>query len=167
VVIDARGGLVLPGLHNAHLPRRSASNQIELWAASIGPERASHAWVWGTILWAGGRIAFGSYWPIVPWSPWIAIHSAVHRQTASGRPPGGWHPAERITIAAALEAFTSGIAYAAFEEHRCGRIAIGKDADLAVLNCDLLAEVASAIIGTTSVATLVGGRIVHRSEGSA
>jgi predicted amidohydrolase YtcJ len=142
-------------------------NQIDLWAANIGPERASRAWIWGTILRAGGRLAFGSDWPVVPWSPWIAIHNAVHRQTGSGRPPGGWLPSERITIAAALEAYTAGCAFAAFDEHRRGRIAVGMDADLAALDRDLLAEGASAIIGTTSVATLVGGRIVHRSEGSA
>lgn len=49
-----------------------------------------------------------------------------------------------------------------------GRIAgIGTGADLAVLDRDLLAEGASAIIGTISVATVIGGRVVHRSEGSA
>jgi predicted amidohydrolase YtcJ len=142
-------------------------NQIDLWAANIGPERASHAWIWGTILRAGGRLAFGSDWPVVPWSPWIAIHNAVNRQTASGQPPGGWLPSERITVTSALEAYTAGSAYAAFDEHRRGKIANGMDADLAVLDRDLLAEGGSAIIGTTSVATLVGGRIVHRSEGSA
>ncbi len=49
---------------------------------------------------------------------------------------------------------------------RRGRRPVGGDADLAVLGQDLLAEGWSAIIGTTSVATLVGGR-VHRTEGPA
>ena len=77
---------------------------------------------------------------------------------------GGWLPGERLTVEAAIEASTAGGAFAAFEDHRRGRIAIGLDADLAVLDRDLLTEGASAIIGTTAVATLVGGRIVHRSE---
>jgi predicted amidohydrolase YtcJ len=142
-------------------------NQTELWAGSVGPERASRAWAWGTLARAGARLAFGSDWPVVPWSPWIAIHNAVARQTVDGRPDGGWLPGERITLEAALEAYTAGSAYAAFADDRRGRIAIGMDADLAVLDRDLLAEGPSAIIGTTSVATLVGGRVVHRSEGSA
>jgi predicted amidohydrolase YtcJ len=70
-------------------------------------------------------------------------------------------------IEAAIEAGTGGTAQAAFEDHRRGPSAVGHDADLAVLDRDLLAEGASAIIGTTSVATLVGGRIVYRSEGAA
>jgi hypothetical protein len=139
-------------------------NQTDLWAANIGPDRASRAWAWGTIRRAGATLAFGSDWPVVPWSPWIAIHNAVARQTATGEPAGAWLPGERVSIEVALEAYTAGSAHAAFEDHRRGRIAIGLDADLAVLDRDLLAEGASAIIGTTAVATLVGGRIVHRSE---
>ena len=144
-----------------------APNQTELWAGNIGAERATRAWAWGTLRNAGARLAFGSDWPVVPWSPWIAMHNAVARQTAQGEPEGGWLPGERITVEAAIEAYTSGSAYAAFEDHRHGRLAVGYDADLAVLDRDLLAEGASAIIGTTSVATLVGGRVVHRSEGAA
>ena len=94
-----------------------------------------------------------------------AIHNAVARQTAAGEPEGGWLPGERITIEAAIEAYSTGSAHAAFEDHRRGRIAVGLDADLAVLDLDLLADGTSAIIGTTAVATLVGGRIVHRTEG--
>ncbi|MHB8960904.1 MAG: amidohydrolase, partial [Candidatus Limnocylindrales bacterium] len=139
-------------------------NQIDLWAANIGPERASRAWAWGTLRRAGAALAFGSDWPIVPWSPWIAIHNAVARQTAAGEPEGGWLPGERLAIGVAIEAYTAGSAHAAFEDRRRGRIAVGLDADLAVLDRDLLAEGASAIIDTTAVATLVGGRIVHRSE---
>jgi predicted amidohydrolase YtcJ len=139
-------------------------NQIDLWAANIGADRASRAWAWATIRRAGGTLAFGSDWPVVPWSPWIAIHNAVARQTAAGEPQGGWLPGERLSVGAALEAYTAGSAYAAFEDHRRGRIAVGLDADLAVLDRDLLEEDASAIIGTRAVATVVGGRIVHRSE---
>jgi predicted amidohydrolase YtcJ len=142
-------------------------NQIDLWASNIGPERASRAWAWGTLRNAGARLAFGSDWPVVPWSPWIALHNAVNRQTAAGTPEGGWLPGERVSLEVAIEAYTAGSAYAAFEEHRHGRIAQGYDADLAVLDRDLLTEGASAIIGTTSLATLIGGRIVHRSEGAA
>jgi predicted amidohydrolase YtcJ len=139
-------------------------NQIDLWAANIGPDRASRAWAWATIRRAGGTLAFGSDWPVVPWSPWIAIHNAVKRQTVAGEPEGGWLPGERLTVEAALEAYTAGSAFAGFEDHRRGAIRVGFDADLAVLDRDLLSEGASAIIGTTAVATLVGGRIVHRSE---
>jgi predicted amidohydrolase YtcJ len=57
---------------------------------------------------------------VVPWSPWIAIHNAVKRQTGAGEPVGGWLAGERLTIEAALEAYTAGSAHAAFEDHRRG-----------------------------------------------
>lgn len=86
---------------------------------------------------------------------------------ATGEPLGSWLPNERISIGAASEADGSGSAFAAFGDHRRGRLAVGHDAGLAVLDRDLLADGASAIIGTTTLATLVGGRVVHRSEGAA
>ena len=80
-------------------------------------------------------------------------------------PEGGWLPAERLSIDQALEAYTAGSAFAAFAETRRGRIAPGLDADLVVLDRDLLAAGSSAIIGTGVRLTVLGGRIVHRSEG--
>jgi predicted amidohydrolase YtcJ len=140
-------------------------NQIGVWAGNIGPERASRAWAWASIARAGGRLAFGSDWPVVPFDPFIALNNAVRRQTVDGEPAGGWLPAERLPLADALEAYTSGSAYAAFAEHRRGRMLTGLDADLVVLDRDLLAAGPSAIIGTDVRLTVLGGRIVHRSEG--
>ena len=140
-------------------------NQIDVWAGNIGPERASRAWAWRSIREAGGTLAFGSDWPVVPFDPFIALNNAVNRQTRDGLPAGGWLPGERLAIEHALEAYTSGSAFAAYAEHRRGRVAPGMDADLVVLDRDLLAAGASAIIGTGVRLTVLDGRIVHRSEG--
>jgi predicted amidohydrolase YtcJ len=138
--------------------------QIDVWAANIGPDRASRAWPWRSITDAGGRIAFGSDWPVVPFDPFIALNNAVNRQTTGGEPAGGWLPSERLTVEDALVAYTAGSAWAAFAEHRRGRLGLGLDADVIVLDRDLLAAGPSAIIGTSVRATVLGGRIVHRSE---
>jgi len=140
-------------------------SQIDVWAGNIGPERAGRAWAWRSIRDAGGTLAFGSDWPVVPFDPFIALNNAVNRQTQDGRPAGGWLPAERLGMADALEAYTSGSAFAAFAEGRRGRIAPGLDADLVILDRDLLAAGPSAIIGTGVRLTVIGGRIVHHSEG--
>ena len=78
---------------------------------------------------------------------------AVTRQSAGGDPPGGWLPAERLPLAAALAAYTSGGAYQAFEEDHAGTIAVGKRADLALLGAEVTAldgpELASVpVVGT-------------------
>jgi predicted amidohydrolase YtcJ len=139
-------------------------NQIDVWAANIGPERAGRAWAWRTIHEAGGRLAFGSDWPVVPFDPFLALNNAVNRQTRDGQPAGGWLPGERLPLVDALEAYTAGSAFAAFAEHRRGRVAAGLDADLVVLDRDLLAAGPSAIIGTGVRLNVLAGRIVHRSE---
>jgi predicted amidohydrolase YtcJ len=139
-------------------------NQISVWAGNIGPERASHAWAWRSLRDAGARLAFGSDWPVVPYDPFIALNNAVNRQTTDGQPADGWLPGERLSVTDALEAYTAGSAYAAHADHRRGRVAPGLDADVLVLDRDLLAAGASAIIGTSVRLTVLGGRIVHRSE---
>jgi predicted amidohydrolase YtcJ len=139
-------------------------NQISLWAGNIGPDRASRAWPWASILRHGGTVALGSDWPVVPFDPFIALNSAVNRQTVKGEPPGGWLPAERLTLPDALSAYTLGSARAAWADGRRGTIAAGLDADLVVLDRDLLAAGTSAIIGTNIRLTVIGGRIVHRRE---
>jgi predicted amidohydrolase YtcJ len=139
-------------------------NQSSLWAGNIGPDRASRAWPWASILRGGGTVALGSDWPVVPFDPFIALNSAVNRQTVKGEPPGGWLPEERLTLPEALSAYTLGSARAAWADGRRGTVAPGLDADLVVLDRDLLAAGASAIIGTNIRLTVIGGRIVHRRE---
>jgi hypothetical protein len=140
--------------------------QIPVWADALGPERAGRGWAWRSILEAGGVLAFGSDWPVVPFDPFIAVHGAVTRQTPRGEPPGGWLPSERLPLPAALSAYTLGSAWAAHAETRRGTIAPGLDADLVVLDRDLLAEGPTAIVGTEVVATIVGGRVVHEGKGA-
>ena len=62
---------------------------------------------------------------------------AVTRQTPAGDPPGGWLPAERLPLQAALAAYTSSGAWQAFEEDTAGTITVGKRADLALLDADV------------------------------
>jgi predicted amidohydrolase YtcJ len=140
--------------------------QIPVWADALGPERAGRGWAWTSILGGGGALAFGSDWPVVPFDPFIAVHGAVTRQTPGGEPPGGWLPSERLPLPAALSACTLGSAWAAHAEARRGTIAAGLDADLVILDRDFLAEGPTAIIGTATIATIVGGRIVHEGKGA-
>jgi len=59
------------------------------------------------------------------------------------------------------------VAHDASERNRHKPSAVRYHAELAAPDPSLLASGASAIIGTTSVAALVGGHVVHRSEGPA
>ena len=139
-------------------------NQTEVWAGNIGPERAGQAWSWASIRREGGVVAFGSDWPVVPFDPLLALNTAVNRQTVDGRPAGGWLPSEKLSLPDALATYGHGSAHAAFADDRRGTVRAGADADLVVLDRDILAGGPSSIIGTAVALTVVGGQVVHRSE---
>jgi predicted amidohydrolase YtcJ len=141
-------------------------NQLDVWAVNIGPERAGRAWAWASIRREGAVVAFGSDWPVVPFDPLIALHAAVNRQTIDGHPAGGWLPSEKLSIPEALTAYGYGSAYAAFADGRRGTLRVGGDADLVVLDRDILAGGPSSIIGTPVAVSVVGGRFALRSEAS-
>ena len=135
--------------------------QLDLYRSKIGPDRASRGWPWNSIRRAGGRLAFGSDWPIVSFDPLLGINSATNRTTRDGRPAGGWLPDERLTLADALAGYTSGSAWAAHEDATKGTLAAGKLADVVVLDRDLFAVPPSELVNTSVQATIVGGRLVY------
>lgn len=137
-------------------------NLFEVWSSNLGPARAANGWPWGTILRSGGRLAFGTDWPVVPLDPAASLHAAVSRQTRSGEPPGGWLPDQRLSLTEALAAWTSGSAYAEHTDDAKGTLGVGMLADIAVLDRDLGAVPASELATFMVTATIVGGRVIHR-----
>jgi hypothetical protein len=131
------------------------------WAEDrVGPRRGKGLYAWRWVLDSGVVIAAGSDFPVDPEKPLIGLHSAVTRQDLKNRPEGGWHPDQRMTLEEALRAYTTGAAYAAYEEDRKGTIAPGRWADLTVIGKDLRAIPPSEIPGAGIDFTIVGGSVV-------
>src|SRR5438046_9014051 len=87
------------------------------WAEDrVGRERGRGLYAWRWVLDAGVPIAAGSDFPVDPERPLIGLHSSVTRQDLKSWPQGGWHPDHRMTLEDALRAYTTGAAYAAYEE---------------------------------------------------
>lgn len=127
----------------------------------IGRERSKNAYLWRTLLASGARLAFGSDWPVEPLDPMRGLYSAVTRKSIEfGTPEGGWFPDQRLTMAEAVKAFTSGAAYASFDEARKGQLRPGLLADMVVLSRDLFTIPAEEILKTEAVWTILGGKIV-------
>ncbi len=136
------------------------------WAeARLGPERIKGAYAWRSLLKAGARLCGGSDFPVEEESPLLGLYAAVTRQDFAGNPPGGWFPDQRLTRPEALKLFTEDAAFAEFAEERRGKIAPGFDADLTVLDRDVLAASlpASDIPKAKVVMTVVGGEVVYRA----
>jgi len=130
------------------------------WAeARLSPRRIGEAYAWRSLAKAGARLAGGSDFPIESNDPRKGIHAAVTREDASGNPPGGWRSDEDLSRADAVSLYTSGAAFAMFQEDRRGSIAAGKDADFTVLDRDLRTCPPGEILRARVLMTVVAGNV--------
>jgi predicted amidohydrolase YtcJ len=137
-------------------------NTLNVWAKSIGQERAQHAWPWHDILTGGARMCFGSDWPVVTLNPWPAVQILLTRETPEGTPEGGWLPEQRLTLKEAIYGYTMGGAIASKREEIEGSIEVGKLADVIIISQNLF-EISPKQIGKTKVMiTMVGGKILYQ-----
>ncbi|MFM7598038.1 MAG: amidohydrolase, partial [Actinomycetota bacterium] len=101
--------------------------QTELTAPRLGPERTARQYQTATLANLGATISFGIDWPVTTYAPLEGIQVAVTRQMTAEEPP--WLPEERISVDAALAAYTSGVAYQAGRSD-AGYVRPGAVADL-------------------------------------
>jgi predicted amidohydrolase YtcJ len=134
------------------------------WAgARVGPRRLAGAYAFRSFLHAGVPMAFGSDWPGYPLDPILGIHAAVTRRTSDGQCPGGWIPDQKISLEAAIRAYTLGGAYAESAEGDKGSITPGKLADLVVLDRNLFELPPPEIREARVAATICGGAVVFQA----
>ena len=135
------------------------------WAERvIGHERGKGTYAIRSLLDAGARVAFGSDWFVAPPTPLEGIYAAVTRRTLDDANPNGWYPEQKIGIEDALRGYTSGSAYASFEENDKGTLTRGKLADFVMIDRDLTAIPPATIREARIMMTVVGGQIVYSSE---
>ncbi|MDQ3487262.1 MAG: amidohydrolase [Acidobacteriota bacterium] len=115
-------------------------------------ERTARTDVVKTIIGAGLPFALGSDGPMNPYLN--MMFAAIHPT----------NPAEALSIDQALAAYTRGSAFAEFAEGQKGTLAPGMLADLAMLSQDIFKAPPPELPRTTSLLTIVGGRIVHESK---
>jgi predicted amidohydrolase YtcJ len=135
------------------------------WAEQrVGPERIKGAYAWNSIQKAGGKLAFGTDYPVEPINPLRGIYACVTRELPDGGPAGGWQPQEKLPLDDCIQAYTTGSAYAEFEEGKKGQLMVGQYADFVVLSSDLTRVPPAQILKTRVLRTVVGGRTVFSAE---
>jgi len=128
-------------------PQHAAPNLIDVWRRHLGPARAARGWPWKRILGSGGRLAFGTDWPVVYLDPFASLAEAI----------------KTLRLVDAVAAWTSGAAYAEHADESKGEVRQGMLADIAVLDRDLTQTAPAEIASTKVEATVVGGRLVYES----
>ena len=135
------------------------------WAEKrVGPSRIKGAYAWRSVLRTGAHVPISSDFPGETLNPFYGIYAAVTRQDPQGRPDGGWHPEQRMTIEEALRGYTIEAAYAEFEEKQKGSIEQGKLADLIVVSRDPGKIAPSELLRIAVLKTFVNGKLVYSSK---
>lgn len=123
----------------------------------LGPERLRGAYAEKTMLDEHVPLAFGSDYPVEDPNPFPGMADAVTREDASGDPPGGFLPDQKISLTQAFAAFTTGGAYAAKAEDRIGSLTPGHEADFILLDRDPFQVDSKALRDTKVLETWIGG----------
>lgn len=137
------------------------TNHIYYWgdqhvAKTIGLERATNMDGAGSAQKLGIPYSLHCDASVTPIAPLFNIWTAVNRQTATGKVLG---ESEKITVEQGLYAMTMGTAYLLRLEDKVGSISIGKFADFAILDQDILECDPEKIKDIKVIKTVTGGII--------
>ena len=91
------------------------------WAAKrLDSNRLQGTYAFNSLLKAGATVTFGSDWTVAPLDPIAGIYAAVTRSTLDDKNPGGWFPAQKLSVEEALRCYTVKNAYAALPRKQTG-----------------------------------------------
>ena len=105
----------------------------------------------------------GSLRSVNPYNPFLAMWTTITRQARWHE--GRMHPEEALTREQAIRFYTMNNAYILFLDKEVGSLEVGKQADLIVLDRDLLTCPVDDIKETKVLQTWLAGRLVHDANG--
>jgi predicted amidohydrolase YtcJ len=133
------------------------------WAQDrLGPKRAATSYAWLAFLNKGVTLAFGTDYPVEPVTPFRGLYAAVTRKSENGKQE--YFPAQRLTMDQAISAYTTGSAFAEYEEKEKGKLVPGMLADFVILDRDPTSASPEKVLGTKVLRTVVGGKTVYEAK---
>jgi len=127
----------------------------------LGSKRAATSYAWAGLLNKGVTLAFGTDYPVEPVTPFRGLYAAVTRKSEDGKQE--FFPEQKLTMDQAIAAYTTGSAFAEFEEKEKGGLAAGMLADFIVLDRDITSTPAEKLLATKVLRTVVGGKTVYEA----
>lgn len=141
---------------------RHESQMDELTIPFLGSRRSAWQYPFASLRRAGATLALGSDWPVSTANPLEIMHTAVTR-CPPGHASNPLAGEQAISLSDAIVGYTEGSAYANADEHRTGRISVGYDADITILDRDLFSAPTAEIADASVAYTIVGGRVVFEA----
>jgi predicted amidohydrolase YtcJ len=133
---------------------------IDLAMPVLGRDRSESQYPFASMLRGGAILGAGSDWPVSTASPFEQIAVGVNRTVPNSPGSEPFLPAERLTLDAALGAFTVGAAWADHRDPDRGVLRVGAIADLAVFDRDPYALDPTELASVTATRTYVDGRCI-------
>jgi predicted amidohydrolase YtcJ len=145
---------VIASLQPGHARSMLNPNPTGGRVTSIGPERHASGWPWRSVLDTGGRVIFGSDWPVASLNPVGSFYVPLTR----GPRPGVAD--QRLSMTQVIDAYTASGAWGEFEESQKGTIEAGKLADLVILSRDVFADPPLTADAVSVDLTVFDGKVV-------
>jgi len=141
---------------------QNGADQIELTKPYLGEQRSLWQYPFGSLLRSGATLAMGSDWGVSTADVMDQVDTAVTRFNHEEPELPPLNPGERISLLDGLSGFTAGSAYVNHRDHVSGTLAVGKLADLVVLDRD---PTTGGPIREASVAmTVVDGEVAFEED---
>jgi predicted amidohydrolase YtcJ len=135
------------------------------WAEDrVGMFRIKGGYAYKQLLDTYGMVALGTDYPVEKVNPFLTFYAAVERKDTSGYPKGGYQMENALTREETLKGMTIWAAYSNFEENEKGSIEVGKFADFAILDQNIMEVEGSKIPNTQAVMTFLNGEKVFERK---
>jgi predicted amidohydrolase YtcJ len=168
-----RHGIIHCQITAADLLERMASNNIlalvqpvflaedrHILERRVGQELAATSYAWDSMRRLGIPVSYSTDAPVSGIDPLRCISWAVLRRDSDNPDSTVFNPGERVDVYSAVDAYTAGSAFSAFDEKERGRIAPGYLADLVFLDRDIFTIPPEDIGKTRVLRTICAGETV-------
>jgi predicted amidohydrolase YtcJ len=124
----------------------------------LHPHQISGAYAWQTIRDSGARVIFSTDWPVIPVDVMPNIRAAIAPLDLGPE----WTD-QTQSLHDTLASYTRDNAWVEFAEDRRGRLAVGMQADVAVMDRDLFALEPAQIVEARTTATICAGKVTYQA----
>jgi len=149
---------VIPSVQPTH-----AISDMPWVSDRLGPIRVREAYAYKKLLDENGWIALGTDFPVEAIDPLATFYTAVARKDKNGNPTKGFQKENALSREEALRGMTIWAAKSVFLEKEKGSLEIGKDADIVILDQDIMTEPENQIPDARVICTLIQGNIVYHN----